>query len=192
MPKQLVGDLVAYAVSRLNIRLTTALSEKICPKVLFTENPVNYRKELQLAFGDYIEAYESTMNTMMQWSSACIALHPAANSTGSWILWKIDTRSRVRRSKMVKLVTSKNIIKTINAIAQEEAEEEWQPARLLENLVSRQPAEVDNKHVEAGGNQEGIQAETPGEEQINKEAVLQESTDDEEEVLRTQVWAYSS
>jgi hypothetical protein len=41
--------------------------------------------------------------------------------------------------------------------------------------------------VEAGGNQEGIQAETPGEEQINKEAVLQESTDDEEEVLRTQV-----
>jgi hypothetical protein len=53
---------------------------------------------------------------------------------------------------MVKLVTSKNIIKTINAIAQEEAEEERQPARLLENLVSRQPAEVDNKHAEAGGN----------------------------------------
>jgi len=52
MPKQLVGDLVAYAVSRLNIRLTTALSEKICPKVLFTGIPVNYRKELQLAVGD--------------------------------------------------------------------------------------------------------------------------------------------
>jgi len=56
MPKQLVGDLVAYVVSRLNIRRTMALSENICPKVLFTGIPVDYRKELQLAFGDYIEA----------------------------------------------------------------------------------------------------------------------------------------
>jgi hypothetical protein len=47
MPKQLVGDLVAYVVSRLNIRRTTALSENICPKVLFTGIPVDYRKELQ-------------------------------------------------------------------------------------------------------------------------------------------------
>jgi accessory colonization factor AcfC len=122
--------------SRLNIRRTTALSENICPKVLSTGIPVDYRNELQLAFGDYVKAFKGTTNTMTQQSSACIALHPAANSTGSWILWKIDTRSRVRRSNMVKLVTSKNIIKTVNAIAQEEAEEEQQPARLLENLVS--------------------------------------------------------
>ncbi len=60
------NDLVAYAVSRLNIRHTTALSENICPKVLFTGIPVDYRKELQLAFGDYVEAYEGTTNTMMQ------------------------------------------------------------------------------------------------------------------------------
>jgi len=33
LPKQLVGDLVAYAVSRLNIRRTTALAENVCPKV---------------------------------------------------------------------------------------------------------------------------------------------------------------
>jgi hypothetical protein len=186
IPEQLVGDLVAYAVSRLNIRRTTMLSENIFPKVLFTGIPVDYRKELHLAFGDYVEAYEGTTNTMTQRSSACIALHPAANSTESWILWKIDTRSRVRRSNMVKLVTSENIIKTMKSIAQEEAEEERQPARLLENLVSRQPAEVDNEHAEAGENQEGIQAETPGEEQMNKEAESQESTDDEEEELRTQ------
>jgi hypothetical protein len=56
MPKQLVGDLAAYALSRLNIRCTTVLSKNICPKVLFTGIPVDYRKELQLAFGDYIEA----------------------------------------------------------------------------------------------------------------------------------------
>ena len=42
LPKQLVGDLVAYAVSRLNIRWTTALAENVCPKVLFTEIPVRH------------------------------------------------------------------------------------------------------------------------------------------------------
>jgi hypothetical protein len=83
LPKQLVGDLVAYAVSRLNIRRTTTLAENVCPKVLFTGIPVDYQKELQLAFGDYVEAYEGPTNTMAQRSSACIALHPAANSTGS-------------------------------------------------------------------------------------------------------------
>jgi hypothetical protein len=87
---------------------------------------------------------------------------------------------------MVKLVTSENIIKTMNAIAQEETEEERQPARLLENLVSQQPAMVDNKHGEEGENQVGFQAETPGEEQVNKEAESQESTDNKEEELRTQ------
>jgi hypothetical protein len=34
LPGQLVGDLVAYCVSQLNIRRTTSLSENICPRVL--------------------------------------------------------------------------------------------------------------------------------------------------------------
>jgi hypothetical protein len=42
MPKQLVGDLVAYVVSRLNIRRTTVLAENVCLKVLFTGTPVHY------------------------------------------------------------------------------------------------------------------------------------------------------
>jgi hypothetical protein len=93
----------------------------------------------------------------------------------------MDPRSRVRRSNMVKLVTSENIIKTMNAIAQEETEEEQRPRRLLENLVSRQPAMVDNEHGEEADNQVEIQAETQGNEQLSEEAEAQESTDNEEE-----------
>jgi hypothetical protein len=87
---------------------------------------------------------------------------------------------------MIKLVTSETIIKTMNAIAQEEVEEEQQPGRLLENLVSRQPAMVDNEQGEEAGNQVGIQAETQGNEQLSEEAEAQESTDDEEEESGTQ------
>jgi hypothetical protein len=52
LPPLLVKDLVAYAVSRINIRQTMAISQNVCPKVLFTGLQVDFRKELSLAFGD--------------------------------------------------------------------------------------------------------------------------------------------
>ncbi len=75
-------------MSRINIWRTTALTENVCPWVLFTGIPVNYKKELQLAFGDYVEAYEGTYNTSQACSAACIALYPANNVAGSWVLGK--------------------------------------------------------------------------------------------------------
>jgi hypothetical protein len=120
LPRSLVPDLVAYVVSRLNIRRTTALSENVCPRVLFTGMPVNYAKELGLAFGDYVESYEGTTNTSKARSSACIALYPTANATGAWVLWKIKSRTRVRRTNYVKLVTNELIIDAINQIALDE------------------------------------------------------------------------
>jgi hypothetical protein len=117
LPRPLVPDLVAYVVSRLNIRRTTALSENVCPRVLFMGMPVNYAKELGLAFGDYVESYEGTTNTSKARSSACIALYPTANTTGAWVLWKIKNRTRVRSTNYVKLVTNELVIDAINQIA---------------------------------------------------------------------------
>jgi hypothetical protein len=91
LPGSLVEDLVAYVVSRMNIRRTTALTENVCPRVLFTGIPVDYKKELLLAFGNYVEAYEGTDNTSAARSAACIALYPANNVSGSWVLWKLET-----------------------------------------------------------------------------------------------------
>jgi hypothetical protein len=96
LPQVLVKDLVGYAVSQLNIRRTLALSENICPRVLFTGCPVPF-KELLIAFGNYVEAYEGPDDSCSARSTACIALCPVRNSTGSWTLWKMDIRVRVRR-----------------------------------------------------------------------------------------------
>jgi hypothetical protein len=79
LPKRFVSDLVGYAVSRLNIRRTQALSGNTCPRVLFTGIPVPY-SELSMAFGDYVEVYEGTDNTSEARSVACIALCPVGNS----------------------------------------------------------------------------------------------------------------
>jgi hypothetical protein len=122
LPESLVKDLVAYAVSRINIQRTSALSENIVPRVAFTGMPVQYQKELRFAFGDYVEAHKGTDNTSRPRSAACIALFPVGNSTGSWQLFKISSRTRVRRTNMVKLVTSSLVINAMNAIAEEEAE----------------------------------------------------------------------
>jgi hypothetical protein len=122
LPRSLVKDLVAYAVSRVNIQRTSALSENIAPWVAFTGMPVQYQKELRFAFGDYVEAHEGTDNMSHPRSAACIALFPIGNSTGLWQLFKIANRTRVRRTNMVKLVTFGLVMDAMNAIAKEEAE----------------------------------------------------------------------
>jgi len=48
--------------------------------VLFTGMPVGYKNKLLVAFGDYIEAYKVTDNTLRAHSSACIALYSASGS----------------------------------------------------------------------------------------------------------------
>jgi hypothetical protein len=137
LPKVLVRDLVGYAVSRLNIRRTQALSDNVCPRVLFTGVPVPY-KELAVAFGDYVEAYEGTTNTSGARSAACIALCPAGNASGSWALWKIGTRVRVRRTNFKKLVTTELVINMMNALAEENESEAVHP--LVSDIITQQPA----------------------------------------------------
>ena len=122
LPWSLVKDLVAYAVARINIQRTSALSENTAPRVAFTGMPVQYQKELRFAFGDYVEAHEGTDNTARARSAACIALFPVGNSTGSWELFRIASRTKVRRTNMVKLVTSGLVIDAMNAIAEDEVE----------------------------------------------------------------------
>jgi len=122
LPGSLVKDLVAYAVSRVNIQRTSVLSENIAPQVALTGMAVQYQKELRFVFGDYIEAHEGTDNTSRPCSAVCIALFPIGNSTGSWQLFKLASHTRVRRTNMVKLVTSGLVIDAMNAIAEEEKE----------------------------------------------------------------------
>jgi hypothetical protein len=197
LPKQLIKDLITYAVSRINIPRTTTLGKNMCPRVLFTGIFVDYKKELQLAFGDYVEAYEGTSNTMAEQSAACIGLYPAANSTGSWVLWKIDIKSRVRRSNVVKLVTTDAIISMMNAIAEEDGMQARDPQqRSVEELVGQQPTKAGaNRAKERGQDpletqEENLRSESNEDEEVSETA--KEETADVEEEGGTQVVTRSS
>jgi hypothetical protein len=93
LPPTMVKDLVAYAVSWMNIRRTMAINLNMCPHVLFTGMRVNYKKELELALRDYIEVYDETDNTSKSRSIPCIALFPYCNSTGSWKFMNLKTKA---------------------------------------------------------------------------------------------------
>ncbi len=84
LPKSRVKDLMMYCVSHTNLRRTSALDGTVCRKVLFTGLKPNYRKELSLAFGDYVEVHTGTDNTARERSVPCIALYPVGNATGTW------------------------------------------------------------------------------------------------------------
>jgi hypothetical protein len=166
LPESLVKDLVAYAVSRINIQRTSALSENIVPRVAFTGMPVQYQKELRFAFGDYVEAHEGTDNTSRPRSAACISLFPVGNSTGSWQLFKISSCTRVHRTNMVKLVTSSLVINAMNAIAEEEAETTNGGRGILDVGDDQQSANDEAEGMETpNGNTEeirpGVQQEIP-------------------------------
>jgi hypothetical protein len=99
LPKVLVKDLVAYAVAWINIRRTSAINHNVCPKVLFTGLKVNYKKELELHFGDYCEVYDSTDNTAKSWMVPCIALCPSNNATVLWEFLSVTANKKIRRTQ---------------------------------------------------------------------------------------------
>ncbi len=121
LPNTRVKDLVMYCVSRMNLCTTSALQGTVCPRVLFTGVKPNYRKELALAFGDYVELYTGTDNTSRERSTPCIALYPVGNSTGAWQFWNLHSGKYMRHSTWVRMNTNELIIDAVNAEADRSA-----------------------------------------------------------------------
>jgi hypothetical protein len=63
LPPLLVKDLVAAAVSNINIQWAAATSQNVCAQVLFTGMKLDFRNELPLVFGGFFEVYDGTDNT---------------------------------------------------------------------------------------------------------------------------------
>jgi hypothetical protein len=79
LPPFLLKDLVAFAVSRMNIRQSSVLNDNVCARVSFAGLKLDFWKELSLGFGDYCEVYNGTDNTTRSRSMPCIALYPCSN-----------------------------------------------------------------------------------------------------------------
>jgi hypothetical protein len=140
LPVALVKHLVCYAVGRINLRRTSALSTNMSPYRLFTGTQVNYKKSLQLAFGDYAEVYDGTDNTSRSRTIPCIALHPCNNSTGSWDFLNLTTGNKVRRSIWRKMVTTQAVIDKLNSMTLINSTEETPEAESRQSTIQQLPS----------------------------------------------------
>ncbi len=157
LPVSRVKDLVAYAVSRINLRRTSALHGTLSPRVLFTGCKPSYKKELSLAFGDYVEVHAGTTNTSKERSVPCIALYPCANASGTWNFWSLTSKQYLRRSVWTKMVTNDLVIRTLNGVAEQEQADQQQPA--VEESVEQEEAEAGGQQPERNVEQAEPEAE---------------------------------
>jgi hypothetical protein len=113
-----VPDLMAYAVSRMNLRRTGASGSNVAPRVLFSGRKVRAQRELALAFGDYCEVADPTVcgedlksrQPGTERTQSCIALSPCSNEVGSWTFLNLATNKTVRRSRWRLMVTPPPIV----------------------------------------------------------------------------------
>jgi hypothetical protein len=110
---------------------------------MFTGAKVNYRKQLQLAFGDYCEVYNKTDNTSRSRTIPCLALSPMNNQSGSWEFYNLRTGARIQRSNWKQMVTTQAIIDIVNSISTATVyEEPLHPENLPKVLEEQQPPQI--------------------------------------------------
>ncbi len=86
---------------------------------LFTGAWINYKKELELAFGDYIEVYDGMEDTSRSRNIPCIAMYPCCNAMGSWNFMSLKSKTKVHRSQWQLMVTIEAAIDAMNAFDEE-------------------------------------------------------------------------
>jgi hypothetical protein len=89
---------------------------------------VNYKKELELVFGDYVEVYYGTDNTSKSRSIPCIALFPCCNSTGSWEFMSLKSKTHVCRSQWKVMMTTPTVVDAMNVFDEETVPVMGEPA----------------------------------------------------------------
>lgn len=160
LPQVMVKDLVANAVAIINIKRTTAINQNVCPKVLFTGVKVNFKKELESAFGDYCEVYNGTDNTSTSPSVPYIALYPLGNSTCLWCFMNLKTKTRNRRSHWKAMVATELIVDVLNFFDEKSATETTTEAQ-AEPVTSPAVAEMPEVLEEPAILQESVDEEVP-------------------------------
>jgi hypothetical protein len=149
LAKERIKDLVTYSVCRMNLRGTDMLVSNECPRVRFTGQRPEYATELGLAFGDYVEAYNpraqlKSNDIISPRTEPCIALYPAANTNGSWVVFNLNTQSYVRRSQWKKCPMPVSVITIMNGLAGETG------VQTADIITQDEVATEDRMHVEMG------------------------------------------
>jgi hypothetical protein len=139
LPKDRIKDSVTYAISRTNLKSTSALNTNEYLRERFTGMKPDYKSELGLSFGDYIEAYnpkaeEKFNDVFTPRTEPCIALCLMANQNGLWMMYNFSSCTSILRSQWKKVPISQAVIEMLNDLARVTG---VQPAKIIPDANTR-------------------------------------------------------
>ena len=120
LPKQLLFDIGAYAVSRLNCRPSTSSTSPLPAITKFTGLRPSAKHEFDLEFGDYCQVYaEKGISNDIDATRSIdvIACYPNSNRSKSWTFLNLQTLKRLTRPSWTKMRTTGVVIDRMNQIA---------------------------------------------------------------------------
>ena len=114
--------LVLYCVSNLNLEPSSVNVDDFCPREIFLQRGVNYKRDLRIGFGDYAQVQvpldESELNKMDARTEGAIALWPTGNLQGSVKFLLLGSLRVVTRDQWVPLPMPPPVIDYLNKLAE--------------------------------------------------------------------------
>ena len=118
IPRRLLPHLVQFAVSRINlVPHRGGILGVACPREAFLGIKTDYSIDLQVGFGDSVEATRaSTDNSTVARTHAAISLSPAGYDGTCWF-FDLQTKTTFKAAKYTLLPTTDAVISVMNALA---------------------------------------------------------------------------
>lgn len=117
MPGRFVRYLVMFVVTRLNLIPRPADGSNLCPRERFTGKKLVYKNDLELGFGDYVEVFYKSDNTMQKRTVSAISMCPVGNDEGSWYFYDLVECTVFQRSQWKSLPIPNTVIEMLNKLA---------------------------------------------------------------------------
>jgi hypothetical protein len=121
LPRKLIPWAVYFAVSRINLlNHSFYKAHQPSPRELFSGKKVDFKRDLRISFGEYVECYPAaTDNTMQERSLSCIALCPTTNKNGSVLFYSLKSGKIIKSDRWISLSHTPESLSAINALAKE-------------------------------------------------------------------------
>jgi len=117
--KMLIVHLVFYATQMINcFPVSVGISKTVSPMTLMTGQPLNYKRHLALAFGQYCQVHEEELprNSLLPRTRGAICLGPTGNLQGGYKFMALDTGKRITRRSWDAIPMPDTVIARVNEL----------------------------------------------------------------------------
>ena len=152
----LIDHQVYYVIQRYNMELSNNRSDKGIPWVAVTGCQLNYKRELNLAFLDYVQATDrnAVKDKKPERTVGAIALHRMINDSGSWLFYSLSTKKTFLSNTWTKLPMPDVVFDILKRMANNQKSYESENDDADDRSKHKEPTYTE--HIEEGEIEEPI------------------------------------